>query len=75
VFVTNQPDDFGICFRCGLQSGAAGAIRWDFCRSFYSDLGTLSWTRSALYTFPIGVLFGESYLALRLSNAALQCTE
>jgi hypothetical protein len=72
VFVTNQPDDFGIYYRCGLQSGAAGAIRWDVCRSFYSDLGTVFWTRSALYTFPIGALFGESYLALRLSNAALQ---
>lgn len=72
VFVTNQPDDFGIYYRCGLQSGAAGAIRLEACRSIYSDLGTVFWTRSAFYTFPIGLLFGESYLALRLSNAALQ---
>lgn len=66
LYNSMQGSDFGIYFRCGAQ-----LLQPNECQSKYIDLGNVYIDRSRYYTAPIGVLFGENYLALKIYNALL----
>ncbi|HYK88415.1 MAG TPA: hypothetical protein VE398_06575 [Acidobacteriota bacterium] len=64
-FDSYQVNDFGFYLNCGADTAASGnPVASRFCGAEY-------WKRSAVYTYPIALLFGRSLLAIKLVNVVL----
>jgi hypothetical protein len=65
VFDSYQVNDFGYYLRCAVDVVRTGSPAGSsFCEGVY-------WKRSAVYTYPIVLLFGQSLLAVKLANVLL----
>jgi len=73
-FGSQQTSDFGVYFRCGTRD-FAGAASWaDWlarCQSAWMPETRLFWSRAILYVWPLGLVAGDGYGALKTWNVLL----
>ena len=68
-----QVSDFGIYFRCGMIPHATLSEWTNNCQSTFLSHNDVYWKRSFFYTHLIGLIFGQSYVAMKVSNVFLHC--
>ena len=68
-----QISDFGVYYHCGTSFALSPTLTdWmNNCQSSYTFQSAYYWTRSLLYTVPVGLSFGDNYLALKLFNVGI----
>jgi len=73
IFNSGQVSDFGVYYRCGISVSHNTADWLTKCQSAYLEDNSTYWVRSYFYSSFIGLLFGDNYLAFKLSNVFLHC--
>jgi hypothetical protein len=70
-FDSVQISDFGVYLRCGTEVDKT-IVHWvDSCQSEYLHKNLIYWSRSLLYSTPLGFIVGANYTIFKLYNALL----